>query len=130
MHGGDYAGLVSLVLVIISGAVCLFSFLIFVVVSHKHSVHGVRGLVLYLLITVLLISLAAAMDNLFWDVFKIRNQYVSACVCITTAYLIPLVLITKLYHKEHTNRINGALQICTALIAVLMIAWLIAEKAI
>lgn len=128
MHGGGYSDLVSLTLVLLVGAASLASFLVFVLLSGRHSIHGVRGAALFLLAAVLLLSLAAAIDNALWDLLKIRDAYVSAAICFFVAYLPPLVLLGRLYRKGSGAGIPRAIAACGALLGVLAVAWYIAER--
>ena len=129
MHGGGYGALVSLAWVIFYGVVCLLIFLAFVIASKKHSFHGIKGWALYLLVSFLLISLGAALDNLLWDFFSIRNQFVTLAICVPAAYILPLAFIMRIYRKEGARRVNAALLCCTTLLVALLSFWYFAESA-
>lgn len=130
MHGGGYESLISLAWVVFIGALCLLAFPIYIVVSKKHSIHGFKGVVLYVLAAILLLVSAAALDDVLWDVFSIRKQKITVPICVVTSYLIPLAFMSRLYRKEHKNRMNVALLICGALLVVLLVGWYIAETAL
>jgi hypothetical protein len=130
MHSGGYTSLVSLAWVAFFGALSVLAFPIYVFANKRHSFHGLKGVLLYVMVAVFLIVMAVALDNLLWDVLAIREQLLTVPICVIISYVIPLAFLSKLYRKEQKGRINMALVICGILLAVLVIGWYIAETAI
>lgn len=130
MHHGIADGLAALCSILLIGVVSLLSFFISIVASSRHSTHGIKGVLLFLLITILLMSLAVAIDNFLWDVLQSHIDFINIVISSAVSYLAPLPFLRRLYLIENRSQINKALIICMALLAALFSIWFIAETVI
>lgn len=127
MHGGFGDGLIAPIFIILIGAFSFFLFFCSIVASKKSSIHGIKGLMLFLLSLILLVSLGIAINNFLWDVLRSYSDITNVALCSIVSYLLPLPFLRVLYFKRNEKYINKALIISMILVATLFGAWFIAE---
>ncbi len=119
----------GLILLIIGLAGSLL-FLIYVAKSQNHSVHGLKGIILFVFFTLFSIALALAVNNFTWDVMSIHNIYANVSIGSAISYLPALLLSKHIFQKENKYIVNKALIVTGVLFIILIIVWFIAETMI
>jgi hypothetical protein len=127
MHEGYAAGLVATVATFLIGVLCSLVFLVSVIASKRHSIFGIKGITLYLMVTAFLLTVALALDNMLWDLLHSRIDLINITICSIVSYFVPMPFLRKLYLNENKRLINKALIICTSLLAALLAVWFVVE---
>jgi len=107
---------------VLIGALGSCLFFITIVMSKKHSIHGIRGIALFPLIGIIVVSLAIATIMFCENALHMNDVSTNVTIGSVICYLALLPFLRGMYVKEKEHLINKALKFCAILLPILVFA--------